>query len=75
MKIRDKVIYVDGVTLNVMVDCPPSLSRATRMSLVAAHGIIVPNECQQWAVKGASRLEIPAVVKLETPRLRTITRL
>ena len=41
----------------VIVDCPPSLSRATRMSLVAAHGVIVPIECQEWAVKGATRFD------------------
>lgn len=41
----------------VIIDCPPSLGRATRLSLVAAQGLLVPIECQEWAVKGSSQLE------------------
>ena len=41
----------------IIIDCPPSLGRATRMALVAANGLLVPIECQEWAVKGSSQLE------------------
>jgi chromosome partitioning protein len=40
----------------VIMDCPPNLGTATRMALVAANGIIVPIECQEWSVKGSSQL-------------------
>jgi chromosome partitioning protein len=40
----------------ILIDCPPSLSKATRMALVAANGVVVPIECQDWAVKGSSQI-------------------
>ncbi len=40
----------------ILIDCPPNLGLATRMSLIAAHGFIVPIECQKWAPIGSQRL-------------------
>lgn len=40
----------------ILIDCPPSLARATKMALVASTHLIVPIECQEWAVKGAAQL-------------------
>lgn len=40
----------------VLIDCPPSLGRATRMALVAADGVVVPIECQDWAFKGSQQI-------------------
>ena len=40
----------------VLVDCPPSLGRATRMALVAAKEVIIPIECQEWAIKGSRQI-------------------
>lgn len=40
----------------ILIDCPPSLGRATRMSLVAADHVIIPIECQEWAVKGSTQI-------------------
>ena len=34
----------------------PNLGRTTRMSLVAADYLLMPIECQEWAVKGASQM-------------------
>ena len=36
----------------VLIDCPPSLGKATRIAMVASNYVIVPIECQEWAVKG-----------------------
>jgi chromosome partitioning protein len=36
----------------VLIDCPPSLGKATRMALVVADFVIFPNQCQDWAVRG-----------------------
>jgi chromosome partitioning protein len=40
----------------ILIDCPPSLGRATRMALVAADGVVVPIECQDWAFKGSQQI-------------------
>lgn len=55
----------------ILMDCPPSLGRATRISLVAADYVIIPIECQEWAVKGSSQLTsyIDKVQKRANPKL------
>jgi chromosome partitioning protein len=40
----------------ILLDCPPSLGKATRMALVAADFVIIPIQCQDWAVKGKQRI-------------------
>jgi chromosome partitioning protein len=40
----------------VLIDCPPSLGKATRMALVAADYVIIPIQCQDWAVKGKQKI-------------------
>jgi chromosome partitioning protein len=32
------------------------LGKATRIALVAAEGLLIPIECQRWAVKGSTQL-------------------
>ena len=36
-----------------LIDCPPQNGCATQMALVAADGVIVPLECQEWAIEGS----------------------
>lgn len=40
----------------MLIDCPPSLSRATRMAMVAADGVLIPIECQEWAFAGSNKV-------------------
>ena len=58
----------------IIIDCPPNLGRATRMALVAANGILVPIECQEWAVKGSSQLDayVEKVKKRANPHLEIL---
>ena len=65
---------VEGVSASydyLLVDCPPSLGLLTVNALVAAHGVIVPVQCEYLALEGLTRLmqTIGIVRKSLNPRL------
>ena len=40
----------------ILIDCPPALSMLTLNGLCAAHGVIIPMQCEYYALEGLSDL-------------------
>jgi len=51
----------------LLLDCPPSLSAITLMALTAAQRVLIPVQCEYYAVRGLSRLlDIVAEIRKRT---------
>jgi chromosome partitioning protein len=56
----------------ILIDCPPSLSMLTINALVASDGVIIPMQCEYYALEGLSDLvnSIQRIGQLLNPSLR-----
>jgi chromosome partitioning protein len=55
-RLRAALQAVGGDYDFVLIDCPPSLSLLTLNGLCSAHGVIVPMQCEYFALEGLSDL-------------------
>jgi chromosome partitioning protein len=55
-RLRSALQAVAGDYDFVLIDCPPSLSLLTLNGLCSAHGVIVPMQCEYFALEGLSDL-------------------
>lgn len=55
-RLKDALQQVDDQYDFVLIDCPPSLSMLTLNGLCAAHGVIIPMQCEYFALEGLSDL-------------------
>jgi chromosome partitioning protein len=55
-RLRDALTVVKPDYDFVLIDCPPSLSLLTLNGLCSAHGVIVPMQCEYFALEGLSDL-------------------
>jgi chromosome partitioning protein len=55
-RLRNALKLVDADYDFVLIDCPPSLSLLTLNGLCSAHGVIVPMQCEYFALEGVSDL-------------------
>ncbi|QHS10399.1 ParA family protein [Sinimarinibacterium sp. NLF-5-8] len=55
----------------VILDCPPALSKLTINALVAADGVLIPMQCEYYALEGLSALvdTIQKIRRIINPRL------
>jgi chromosome partitioning protein len=54
--LRSALQSLEGRYDFVLVDCPPSLGLLTLNVLTAAHGVIIPIQCEYYALEGISQL-------------------
>ncbi|MBE6616089.1 MAG: ParA family protein [Ruminococcaceae bacterium] len=69
--------FLDGLTEDydfAMIDCPPSLSMLTVNALTASDGVIIPMQCEYYALEGLSQLmlTIRKVKQLYNSRLSVL---
>jgi chromosome partitioning protein len=55
-RLRGALAKANGEYDFVLIDCPPSLSLLTLNGLCSAHGVIVPMQCEYFALEGLSDL-------------------
>ncbi|GAB3630493.1 chromosome partitioning protein [Pandoraea terrae] len=55
-RLKQALEKVDADYDFVLIDCPPTLSLLTLNGLCAAHGVIIPMQCEYFALEGLSDL-------------------
>jgi chromosome partitioning protein len=55
-RLKDELAKVDADYDFMLIDCPPALSLLTLNGLCAAHGVIIPMQCEYYALEGLSDL-------------------
>lgn len=70
-RLRDALAPVAGYE-HILVDCPPSLNLLTVNGLVAADGVVIPMQCEYYALEGLTALmrTIESIQRGPNPKLR-----
>lgn len=70
-RLKDALNIVKSNYDFILIDCPPALGLLTVNALVAAHGILVPLQCEYFALEGLSQLmkTVELVKKFLNPAL------
>ena len=55
-RLRDALAVASAAYDFVLIDCPPSLSLLTLNALTCAHGVVIPMQCEYYALEGLSDL-------------------
>jgi len=55
-RLKEAIAVVASEYDFVLIDCPPSLSLLTLNGLCSAHGVVVPMQCEYFALEGLSDL-------------------
>lgn len=55
-RLKEALLLVQNDYDFVLIDCPPALSMLTLNGLCTAHGVIIPMQCEYYALEGLSDL-------------------
>ena len=71
-KLKNALATVAGQYDYILIDCPPSLSLLTLNALAASDGVLVPMQCEYYALEGLSSLmdTIEALKQRLNPKLK-----
>ncbi|MFN7506141.1 MAG: AAA family ATPase, partial [Limnobacter sp.] len=74
IKLREAISEVDDQYDFILIDCPPALSLLTLNALCCANGVVIPMQCEYYALEGLSDLvnTIKQVCKNLNPDLTII---
>ncbi len=56
MRLRKALAPVRGLYDYILIDCPPSINMLTVNALTAADGVLIPMQCEYYALEGLSSL-------------------
>jgi len=70
-RLKEQLATVAGRYDTILVDCPPSLNLLTLNALTAADGVLIPVQCEYFALEGLSSLleTVKAVRQRLNPKL------
>ncbi len=55
-RLKDAIASIKDQYDYILIDCPPSLSMLTLNGLCSAHGVLIPMQCEYFALEGLSDL-------------------
>ena len=65
-QLKDAISEIQENYEFILIDCPPSLNMLTINALVAATGVVIPMQCEYYALEGLTALmETISAIKLE----------
>ena len=72
IRLRKAIAHIRDHYEFVLIDCPPSLNMLTINALVAADGVVIPMQCEYYALEGLSALmeTIKAIKEELNPHLK-----
>ena len=70
-RLRDAIAEIKENYQYIVIDCPPSLGMLTVNALAAADGVIIPMQCEYFALEGLSQMlmTVKQIKKLYNPSL------
>ena len=72
LRLRDALQAIEGDYEFIIIDCPPSLGLLTLNALTAAKSLVVPIQCEYYALEGVTELfdTLTRIGDSTTPRWR-----